>query len=232
MPRRSRIVLPHVPMHVIQRGNNRSVCFVADEDYLFYLEHLEKIANKVGVVVHAYVLMTNHVHLLVTPESREGISSLMKRLGQRYVQYFNRMYKRSGTLWEWRFRSALVSEDAYFLGCQRYIELNPVRASMVDHPAEYRWSSYASNGQGQASSLIKAHALYMNLGRTDLERQAVYRELFRYQLDPGLVDEIRKATNGGVVLGSHRFADEVAILLGVRTKLGVSGRPMNKTKED
>jgi len=225
MPRKARLVIPNVPMHLIQRGNNRCACFVAEEDYLFYLQCVEEIACKVGVDVHAYVLMTNHVHLLVTSVTREGVSQLMKLLGQRYVQYFNRMYNRSGTLWEGRFKSALVSEERYFLACQRYIELNPVRAGMVEHPAEYRWSSYAANGQGLENTLITPYLLYISLGKTALERQAVYRNLFRYQLESGLIDEIRKSTNGCVVLGSDKFADEVANLLGVRTKLGVSGRP-------
>lgn len=137
MPRRARLLLPNVPLHVIQRGNNRQACFFADDDYRRYLDWLEEYAGKCGCRVHAYVLMTNHVHLLLSADSAGGVGALMKALGQRYVQYINRTYRRSGTLWEGRFRSCLTQDETYLLACQRYIELNPVRAAMVAHPAEY-----------------------------------------------------------------------------------------------
>jgi len=231
MPRLPRLKLPNTPLHIIQRGNNRSVCFGSDEDNLFYLDHLAEISTRMGVAVHAYVLMTNHVHLLATPQDAEGVSQLMKRLGQRYVQHFNRAYRRTGTLWEGRFRSCVVGEEAYFLGCQRYIELNPVRAGMAEHPGEYRWSSYGANAQGEVSALIRPHPLYGALGLTDEERQAAYRELFRHELDPGLVDEIRRSTHGGLVLGSERFAQEIALLAGRRTQRGKAGRPCKQPAE-
>jgi putative transposase len=162
----------------------------------------------------------------MTPEAGDGPSHVMKYLGQRYVQYVNRTYRRSGTLWEGRFRSCLVGEEDYFLGCHRYIELNPVRAGMVEHPGAYRWSSYGHNAQGLGTSLIRPHALYVGLGRNAPLRQEAYRELFRYQLDPGLVDEIRTATNGGFVLGTKRFQREIAATLGRRTWRGSPGRPV------
>ena len=138
MPRRPRLILPGVPLHLIQRGNNRQLCFFADEDYQAYLGWLKEYAEKSGCAVHSYVLMTNHVHLLLTPETATSVGQLMKRLGQRYVQYVNRTYRRSGTLWEGRYRSCLTQEEDYLLACSRYIELNPVRANMVAHPADYR----------------------------------------------------------------------------------------------
>ncbi|MDH1265029.1 transposase [Pseudomonas sp. GD03944] len=146
--------------------------------------------------------MTNHVHLLVTPERPDSAGLMMKGLGQRYVQYVNRTYRRSGTLWEGRFRSCLMQEEAYVLACYRYIEMNPIRAGMVEHPAEYRWSSYRINAQGERSVLCCAHPLYQALSRDEGLRAEAYRELFRYQLDPGLVDQIRAATNGNYALGS------------------------------
>jgi putative transposase len=135
MPRRSRLVLPGVPLHLIQRGNNRQVCFVADEDFAIYLNWLHQYADETGCRLHAYALMTNHVHLLISADRAQAPGALMKALGQRYVQYFNRTYRRSGTLWEGRYRSCLVQAADYLLVCQRYIELNPVRAGMVEHPA-------------------------------------------------------------------------------------------------
>lgn len=174
MPRRGRLQLSEVPYHVIQRGNNRCACFYADDDYTFYLDHLERLARKHCVAIHAYVLMTNHVHLLATPGDKQGVSVLMKMLGQRYVQYINRVYRRSGSLWEGRFRSSLVDAESYLLSCQRCIELNPVRAGMVEHPAEYRWSSYRANAQGESSRVLIPHALLRALGRDDAERQTRY----------------------------------------------------------
>ncbi len=149
----------------------------------------------------------------------------MKQLGQRYVQSINRAYRRSGTLWEGRFRSCLVGEERYFLGCHRYIELNPVRAGMVEHPGEHPWSSYTQNAQGEANPLIRPHAVYRELGRDGRSRREAYRELSHHQLDPELVDQIRSATNGGFVLGTERFQKEIAAVVGRRTWRGRPGRP-------
>lgn len=225
MPRRPRITLPGVPLHLIQRGNNRQACFYADTDYRNYLDWLSNYAEDCGCDVHAYVLMTNHVHLLLTPKTRSAAGDLMKLLGQRYVQYVNRTYRRSGSLWEGRYRSCLTQEDDYLLGCYRYIELNPVRAGIVGHPAEYPWSSYRANAQGESSGLLRPHPLYMALANDSETRRASYRELFRHQLDAGLVDEIRAATNGNYALGAPQFHEQIAAALGRRVTPGKSGRP-------
>ena len=186
---------------------------------------LAEYADKTGCRLHAYVLMTNHVHLLVSADRAGATGALMKALGQRYVQYVNRVYRRSGSLWEGRFRSCPVQEEDYLLACQRYIELNPVRAGMVAHPGDYPWSSYCANAQGEANPLLRPHRLYLALGGAAFARQAAYRELFRYELEPGVVDQIRRASNGNFVLGSERFAAEVAVVLGRRTLPGRPGRP-------
>jgi putative transposase len=136
------------------------------------------------------------------------------------VQYVNRTYRRSGTLWEGRFRSCPIQEEAYLLACQRYIELNPVRAGLVEHPAEYRWSSYRANAQGETDALVKPHPLYVALGSNDASRKSAYRELFRYELEPGLVDNIRRATNGNFALGNESFAAQVSAALGRRAAPG------------
>lgn len=149
----------------------------------------------------------------------------MKRLGQRYVQYINRSYKRSGTLWEGRFRSCIIQQQEYLFSCQRYIELNPVRAGIVKHPGEYRWSSYQANGQGSSFGFIQPHSLYQDLGRTDTERKIVYRELFHHELEPGEIDTIRKASNGNFALGNHRFQQEISEILGRRVAPGKAGQP-------
>lgn len=176
-------------------------------------------------MVHAYVLMTNHVHLLITPTHADSASLMMKHLGQRYVQYINRTYQRTGTLWEGRFRSCLAQDERYALACYRYIELNPVRAGMAEHPADYVWSSYRANGQGETNLVITPHEQYIALGNSRQERQRVYRDLFRGHMEPSLVKEIRAATNGNYVLGNDRFRDEVATILGKRVSPGLPGRP-------
>ncbi len=224
--------MPGVPVHLIQRGNNRSACFYADEDYRFYLDHLAEQAAKQGCAIHAWCLMTNHVHLLLTPRETGSLGALMKALGQRYVQYVNRTYRRSGTLWEGRFRSCLLQDEAYVLACYRYIELNPVRAGMVAHPAEYRWSSYRTNAQGEADALLTPHGLYLALGNDVGSRHTSYRELFRHELEPGVADQIRSATNGNFALGDTRFIADVERMLGRRVTRGKPGRPFRKSEAE
>ena len=189
MARLPRLFLPSIPQHVIQRGNNRQACFYADEDYRFYLECLAEAARKYRASVHAYVLMTNHVHLLMTPTSAPGISRVMQTLGRRYVRTINHTYRRSGTLWEGRYHASLVQSERYLLTCYRYIELNPVRANITEGPGDYRWSSYACNALGNPDGLIEPHEEYLKLGREPTERQAAYRALFRVHIDPELLKE-------------------------------------------
>jgi putative transposase len=228
MPRRARLSVPGGAWHVIQRGNNRSACFYGDEDYSRYLDTLREQAVKYECAIHAYVLMTNHVHLLVTPAKSESMGLLMKHLGQRYVQYVNRTYRRSGTLWEGRYRSCLARDEQYVLGCYRYIELNPVRAGMIQHPRAYHWSSYRANAEGKRESLITPHQDYLGLGRSDASRRENYRSLFKVHLDPELMASIRNATNRNYVLGSKRFQDEISRMLGRRVVPGEPGRPAKK----
>ncbi len=177
MPRRARLAVARVPWHIIQRGNNRSPCFFSEEDYIFYLNILKQQSVDQGCAIHAYCLMTNHVHLLLTPEEASGPSHMMKHLGQCYVQYINRTYQRSGTLWEGRFKSCLAQDELYAMHCCRYIELNPVRAHMVRHPGEYRWSSFRHNAAGRKNDIITPHASYTSLGDNALHRQRAYRAL-------------------------------------------------------
>ena len=225
MPRRARITLAKTPHHIIQRGNNRSACFYVDDDYFQYLDWLEKYSLEYDCRVHAYALMTNHVHLLITPKTSDGLSKMMKCLGQRYVQYINRTYGRSGTLWEGRFKSCITREDKYVLSCYRYIELNRVRANMVEHPAEYFWSSYRSNAQQEPNRLISPHEACLALGRSDENRQSQYRDMFKSELSPKMIDQVRMATNANYALGSEKFTAEIEEALGRRVSPGVNGRP-------
>lgn len=210
-------------MHVVQRGNNRVACFRQDSDYLVYLAHLRQLAEKYECAVHAYCLMTNHVHLLLTPESAGACTALMRDLGQRYVQYFNRRNERSGTLWEGRFRSCIVESAHYVVACYRYIESNPVRARMVDHPIGYLWSSYAVNSGTRTDPLVAPHAEYLALSMDADARHTAYRHLFEQPQDAPLIATIRDATNGGYPLASDAFKVTVLEPLGARTARGKPG---------
>ena len=191
------MMLPGVPVHAIQRGNNRSACFVSDQDRAFYLFHLSRALDRFGCALHAYCLMTNHVHLLLTPDQEESCGLLMKHIGQLYSQYFNKVYRRTGSLWEGRFRSCLVQSERYLLTCYCYIELNPVRAALVGHPGEYRWSSYRDNASGDPKGFVTAHPEYGRLGADAAERLRAYASLIGGQSDCLAIKAIRAATNGG-----------------------------------
>jgi len=204
MPRHARVLPAGVPVHIVQRGHNREPCFFADRDYLRYLDHLKEFATQFDCAVHAYCLMTNHVHLLLTPRGAESATLLMKHLGQRYVQYVNRCYSRTGTLWEGRFYSCLVLSEWYALACYRYVELNPVEAGIVQHPRDYRWSSYSKNVADSPDDFLRPHAAYAALGNESSSRVSAYAALFDKPLEQNVIDEIRKATRGGYVVGSRR----------------------------
>ena len=209
MARLPRLVLPGQPQHVIVRGNNRSEIVCAEDDYRFYLEKLALACAKYGCVLHAYVVMTNHVHLLITPGDESGLGRTLQTVGRYYVQYFNRCYRRTGTLWEGRYKATLIDSETYLLTCMRYIELNPVRAAMVSHPSEYPWSSYRHNAVGAEDSLVTAHPEYLRLGRNAEDRQAAYRQLFKHHVSGKALGEIRAATNKAWVLGSDYFKERI-----------------------
>ncbi len=224
MPRRPRVLLAGYPLHIVQRGINREPCFFAEEDFHCYLHWLEETSRACGCAVHAYVLMTNHVHLLLTPNAMGAAAQLMQALGRRYVLYINRFYRRTGSLWEGRYKSSVVHAEDYLLACQRYIELNPVRACMAVDPGQYRWSSYRSNGLRQFDSRLAPHPLYLSLGDSPDTRCAAYRELFRPQLDAEAAATIRDALRLGMPLGSERFAERVCRQVGIRRNTGKRGR--------
>jgi len=225
MPRKPRFFLPGVPAHVVQRGNNRQPVFFADADYRAYLGWLAEAAARYGLAIHAYVLMTNHVHLLVSPESRASISRTMQYVGRRYVPYVNRAYGRSGTLWEGRFKGAPIDGEAYLLACSRYIEANPVRAGLVAKPADYRWSSYRANGVGEANRLLSPHPVYLALADAPAARCGAYRALFRGQVDDRQLDGIRAAWQTGTPLGDARFRARLERRLDAKTGHDRRGRP-------
>lgn len=228
MPRKPRFSLAEVPCHVIQRGNNREPCFFVDLDYVYYLDCLKEASQKYGCAVHAYVLMTNHVHLLMTPRKRDGISRVMQSVGRRYVQYINFSYKRTGTLWEGRHKASLIDSEGYLLTCYRYLELNPVRAGLVDRPTDDPWSSYRAHAQGEADPIIDDHSEYLALGDTPESRQRAYRELFRHHVQETDLHAIRTTAQRGVPLGNDRFRESVERQL----RRSISYRPRGRPRKE
>lgn len=225
MPRIARLSLPGVPMHVVQRGNNRQACFFHPSDYHFYLESLFVCATRFQVDVHAYVLMTKHVHLLVTPSEKLGVSRMMQLLGATYVADINALYRRTGSLWEGRFKSSLVESEKYCLACYRYIELNPVRAGMYSDPGDYEWSSFRVNALGAESPGIRPHEQWLALGKDDTERCARYRALVHEAINPEGDKKIRYGVRKGLPTGSTRFKAQIEETLDRRLGDGRRGRP-------
>ncbi len=225
MPRKPRFYLPGVPVHVVQRGNDRQAIFFADKNYLAYLSWFREGAETHGCAVHAYVLMTNHVHFLLTPGARDSISRTIQYLGRKYVTYINHTCRRTGTLWEGRHKGAVIDSEAYSLACSRYIEMNPVRAGMVETPAEYRWSSYARNAWGLGESWLVSTPEYDLLGSSEGERQFRYRELFQGCLEREQVHAIRSSVQTGTPLGNDLFRLKVEAMIGRKVGQNYRGRP-------
>ncbi|MFZ5589358.1 MAG: transposase [Pseudomonadota bacterium] len=228
MARLPRYVIPGQPQHIIQRGNNRQPIFAAEADYRFFRDVLVEAAATHGLAIHAYVWMTNHVHLLATPASDNSIGKTFQSVGRRYVQYFNYAYQRSGTLWEGRYRATVVDSERYMLTLMRYIELNPVRAGMVAAPQDYSWSShrrYARGEGGPDADWLTPHEEYTRLGLDDPARQRAYRALFVSAIDQGDLAEIRDCTHKGWALGGERFRAEIEALGRRRATSKGVGRP-------
>lgn len=230
MPRKPRMFQSGLPCHVIQRGNNRQVCFFTEQDYIFYLSCLADSCQKYEVDLHAYVLMTNHVHLLMTPSSTQGISNVMQSIGRRYVQYINKQFHRTGTLFEGRFKASLVQADEYLLTCMRYIELNPVRANMVAHPADYKWSSYRVNIGMSPRKQLMPHSVYLALANEIADITRIYQSLFSECLPAEVVSRFTQAALCSMPVGNSRFTEEIEKVLGYSIGKIKRGRPV-KVKE-
>ncbi len=228
MPRKQRFFLPGVPAHLVQRGNNRQAVFYDDSDYRAYLGWLVEGAQRYGGAIHAYVLMTNHVRLLLTPRDRDSISRLLQYVGRRYVAYVNHRYGRTGTLWEGRFKASVIDASEYLLRCYRYIELNPVRAGMVDAVRGYRWSSNRANAQEAADPAVSAHEVYLGLGKDAQTRRAAYRQWFRGHVEEQHIDGIRACLQTGTPLGNDRFRGDLERALKVKVGQASRGHPRSR----
>ena len=224
MPRLQRISAAGFPQHIVQRGNNREDCFFKEVDYAVYLRWLDRAARAYGVVLHAYVLLPDHVHLLVTPTLERGVSRMMQYLGRHYVQYVNKTYGRSGTLWERRYHASVVETEAYLLDLYRYIELHPVRAGLVKAPEHYQWSSAKAHLTMTENRLILDHELYLRLGDSAEARARAYGALMREPIEEAARLQIRAAWRQGGVLGSDDFKDQIESQLGRRVRPARRGR--------
>ncbi|WP_313318554.1 transposase [Stenotrophomonas sp.] len=227
MARQPRIDLAGIAQHVIQRGNDRQPCFFRDIDRTRYLQDLRELSIKFGCGLHAYVLMTNHVHLLITPTEAGAISHMMQSLGRRYVRYVNDAYTRTGTLWEGRYKSHLVASDEHLLRCYRYIELNPVRARMVARPEDYAWSSYRHNALGMPDPALQAHVCYQRLGPTLQQRQMAYKVLVD-EINAEDAEQFRTHLHKQQPMGNDRFRASIEQQLGRSLSPRKSGRPKTR----
>lgn len=230
MARSPRIDVPGLPQHIILRGNNRTICFFTELDRRVFLKYLREALEETGCVIHAYVLMTNHVHLLTTANEVGAISRMMQSVGRRYARYINTSQGRTGTLFEGRFRSCVVDTDRYFLTVMCYIELNPIRAGMVAHPGEYRWSSFRENAGGSPSGLLTPHSVFEGLGSDRHTRRRAYLSLFDLGVDDKTLREIRLHTNKNRVLGSDAFQASLAARLGRPVCITQPGRPKKERR--
>lgn len=229
MPRKPRFFLPDVPIHMIIRGNSRQVVFAEADDFFAYKSWLREAAEQLQCRIHAYVFMSNHIHLLLSASETGNLSKLPQAVSRRYVPFFNRKYGKSGTLWEGRFKASSVDTDRYLMSCYRYIELNPVRAMMVSDPRFYEWSSYHANALGEKDPLITSHPVYQALGATREERKQAYKSLFDNEIDDKLLEQIRDCTQTGVPLGSAKFTEQIEELLSVKVGRNKRGRPKKGT---
>ena len=230
MARLPRLTLPGYPHHVIQRGNNRQAIFVSVADYQSLLDLLDDNAKKFGVAIHAYVLMSNHFHLLATPQTADGLPQMMQAVGRRYVRYFNDAQKRSGTLWEGRYKSTLIQSDRYLLACMAYIDLNPVRAALVAQAGDYPWSSYGHYSGRRLDKLITPHALVWELGNTPFAREAAYAELVQSGISPVKQAALTDSALRGWALGEPDFLADLQKRTKRRASKSTAGRPASVQK--
>ncbi len=232
MARLPRFTLPGYPHHVIQRGNNRQAIFNSKADYQTLLDLLVENAKKFDVAIHAYVLMSNHFHLLATPQTAEGLPQMMQAVGRRYVRYFNDSQRRSGTLWEGRYKSTVIQTERYLLACMAYIDLNPVRAGMVTSARDYPWSSHGHYTGQRIDPLITPHALFWELGNTPFAREAAYAQLVQSGISPVQQAALTDSAMSGWALGEPDFVADLQKRTGRRVAKGLAGRPVSVGKNE
>ncbi len=228
MPRRPRTFIPNHPVHLVQRGHNQSQVFQGPKDAKSYLGWLEEASIRHGTMIHAYVLMPNHIHLVLTPKSESSLPEMMRHVNWRYSRYVNAEHQRSGSLWDGRYKACIIDPKNYFFSCCQYVELNPVRVGMTEDPSTYRWSSFKVNALGIDSALLTPHPLYLTLGDSREKRAAAYREIVSSDLTETTIEAIRSATLGGWALGDKSFEERVTRRAGQNMAPRGPGRPWPK----
>lgn len=232
MARLPRLVIPHQPHHLIQRGNDRQLIAREPEDYQRFLGWLKDSAKECQVAIHAYVVMPNHLHLLASPADATGLAQMMQRLGRYYVPWFNHKYQRYGGLFQGRFKTSVIDSERYFLQCSQYVDLNPVRAAMVADPLEYPWSSYAHHAGVRIDPLVTEHRLYWALGNTPFQREAAYKALLESALTVQQIAFINLALLKGWPLGSDAFKADLETRAKRQVLPAKRGRPFKAVQPD
>ena len=232
MPRRPRIILSNIPVKLLQKTANKQKCFRRDQDYQYYLQLLKQYTSESGCAIHAYALLPDHIHLLLTPKAEKSVASLMKNLGQLYTQYYNRTYQRKGSLWAGRFRSSVIEENSFLFPCKIFIEMNPVFAGLVKQPKDYPWSSHRINAYGEPNTFIIPHLNYLKLDSNPIVRQFAYKNLFQEELPVQTIKNIQRATGGNYVLGDEQFAVGISRKTGLQVTPSKPGRPRKDTGSD
>ena len=231
MPRKARILVSNCPHHIVQRGHNRKAVFLADEDYAYYLDNLREWKQRLGIKLYAWCLMTNHIHVIAEPaDDAMTLSELMKRANGRQAAYVNRLEGRSGALWEGRYKASPIQQDSYLLSCCRYVELNPVRAGMVENPGDYRWSSYRERMYGNGETMMDEDICYQGLGKSSEERRMTYRHFLDQAIPESEKKLIKNAVSRNQLTGNQPFIDEIEMRTGLRIEKRGRGRPPNEIK--
>ncbi len=231
MPRKARILVPNCPHHIVQRGHNRKTLFVTDQDYRYYLSNLKEWKSKLNIQLYAWCLMTNHIHIVAEPsQNAQSLSLLMKRINGRQAAYVNKLEGRSGALWDGRYKASPIQQDSYLLCCNRYVELNPVRAGMVNHASEYPWSSYKERIVSDSPTMLDRDACYIALGNTSQERKLRYKAFIERGTSMTEKNFLDTSVNRNQLTGNQRFIDEIEARVGARIERRGRGRPKNEDK--
>ena len=225
MPRGPRPVIPEIPHHIIHRGNNRQQVFFTDKDHSFLIKTIQEAKKEFNCLIYGYCFMKNHIHIIVQPTLMDSLSKMLKLVAGRYTRYINKIYKRTGTLWEGRFKSSPIEQERYLLGCIRYIEMNPVRAKLVKDPRDYRWSSYSKRAFGEDDPILDSDPYYLELGKTSRERREAYRVWFKESFAEDELNHIREGIRRTVPIGSKDFTNKLSQILGRNVVYRPRGRP-------
>lgn len=228
MPRGPRTVMPEFPHHVIHRGNNRQAIFHRNTDYRFFMNTISEAKKEFNCLLYGYCLMSNHIHMIIQPSHKDSLSKMIKMIAGRYTRYINKVYNRTGTIWEGRFKSSPIQKESYLQACIRYIEMNPLRAKIVADLKEYPWSSYNKRAYGKSDPILDIDPYYLELGKTNAERINAYRTWFNNLIPKEELDCIKVGVERSLPIGSGGFSTDLSKRLGMEIGVRPRGRPRLK----